>query len=269
MKPNAPAAQAATLPSALREAVDAAYAAFQRHGPPTQMLDVCTGCCMDEAMEREMRRLPLREITARHFYEYNSSAKSSEQPAEEMLYLLPRMLELLAQGEELHHSTELYLDRLGRCPADALSRPERAAVDAFALAFFREGLGRSAQEPSPFHGANAFDILLMFHIGGIAIAPLLAHWLQDDRASAVLHYADGSYWDFWGKQRIQNAFSEDRPEFQTTMKDWLLDAGHRQRFSRKILAIDAQALEGPQPCGCGSHMGPRQILEAVFDVISE
>ncbi|GKT25369.1 hypothetical protein [Acidovorax sp. SUPP3334] len=268
MTTKAHAAQAATVPAALRSAVEAAYAAFQRHRAP-QTLDVCTGCCMDVALEREMRSLPLRKITAHHFYEYNSSAKSSVQPPEELLYLLPRLLELLAQGEELHHSTELYLDRLGRCPADALSRQERAAVDAFALAFFREGLGHGARKPSPFNGANAFDILLMLHIGGIAIAPLLAHWLEDDRASAVLHYADGSYWDFWGTQRIRNAFAGDRPAFQATMADWLLDADHRQRFARKILAIDAQSLEDPKPCGCGSHMGPRQILEAVFDVISE
>ncbi|MDA8443819.1 hypothetical protein [Paracidovorax valerianellae] len=273
MKTNANAAQPAALPpalpTALRDAVEAVYAAFQSHCAPKQTLDVCTACCMDGALEREMRRLPLRQVTTRHFYEYNSSAKSSEQPAEELLYLLPRMLELLAQGEALHHSTELYLERLGRCEAGALSRPERAAVDAFALALFREGLGHSARQASPFNGSNAFDVLLMFHKGGVSIAPLLAHWLEDDRPSAVLHYADSSYWDFWGKQRIQNAFSTDEPEFQKTMNDWLVDAGNRQRFSRKILAIDAEFPEDPKPCTCGTHLGPQQILEAVFDVISE
>ncbi|EJE50851.1 hypothetical protein PMI14_04480 [Acidovorax sp. CF316] len=261
--------EATTLPPALREAVDAAYAAFQHHRAPTQMLDVCIACCMDEAMEREMRRLPLRQVTNRHFYEYNGSAKSSEQPADELLYFLPRMLELLAQGKELHHSTELYLDRLGKCPADALSPKERAAVDAFALAFFREGLGSTGREASPFDGANAFDILLMFHKGGVSIAPLLAHWLADERESAVQHYANASYWDFWGQHEIQNAFSEDQPEFRETMKAWLLDEGNRQRFAQQILAMDTSAMGPPAHCTCGGCMGEKQILEAVFDLASE
>ncbi|WOI44324.1 hypothetical protein [Acidovorax sp. BLS4] len=269
MKTNAPAAQAAMLPPALREAVDAVYAAFQRHGAPTQKLDVCTACCMDEAMEREMRRLPLRRITTRHFYEYNSSAKGSEQPAEELLYFLPRMLELMALGEELHHSTELYLDRLGNCPANALSPQERAAVDAYALAFFHEGLGHAGREPSPFNGANAFDILLMFHKGGVDVQPLLAHWLNDERQSAVLRYAEASYWDFWGKNEIQNAFAEDQPQFREAMKAWMLDPGNRQRFAQKILALDTSAMAQPAHCTCGNCTGPRQIVEAVFDRVSE
>lgn len=257
------------LPPALRTAVDAAYAAFQHHEAPKSTLDVCLACCMDEALEREMRRMPLRQVTTRHFYEYNSSAKSSEQPPEELLYFLPRMLELLAQGEELHHSTELYLDRLGNCPADALSPKERAAVDAFALAFFNEGLGHTGPEPSPFNGANAFDILLMFHKGGVNLQPLLAHWLDNERPSAVLHYAEASYWDFWGKHEIQNAFAEDQPEFREAMKAWLLDDANRQRFAHKILALDSSAMERPAYCTCGNCMGPRQILEAVFDLVSD
>ena len=257
------------LPPALRTVVDAACATFKHHEPPKGTLDVCLGCCMDEELEREMRRMPLRQVTTRHFYEYNSSAKSREQPPEELLYFLPRMLELLALGEGLHHSTELYLDRLGNCPADALTPKERAAVDAFALAFFREGLGHTGREPSPFDGSNAFDILLMFHKGSVDVQPLLAHWLNDERPSAVQHYAEASYWDFWGKHEIQNAFAEDQPVFCETMKTWLLDAGDRQRFAQKILALDISTMGPPAHCTCGNCMGPRQILEAVFDLVSE
>lgn len=261
--------QGALLPPALRSVVDATYTAFQQYGAPTHTLDVCMPCCVDEATERELRRLPLRQLTARHFYEYNGSAKSSEQPADELLYFLPRMLELLAQGQELHHSTELYLDRLGNCPANALSPKERAAVDAFALAFFNEGLGHTGPEPSPFNGANAFDILLMFHKGGVDVQPLLAHWLDNERPSAVLHYAEASYWDFWGKHEIQNAFAEDQPEFREAMKAWLLDDANRQRFAQKILALDSSDMERPAHCTCGNCMGPRQILEAVFDLVGD
>ncbi len=88
----------------LRSAVADAYQALRHHKPPTQCLDVCLNCCMSPAVEREMRRLPLSELRGQHFYSYNTSAKSEIQPVEEILYLLPRMLELIADGEEVHHS---------------------------------------------------------------------------------------------------------------------------------------------------------------------
>lgn len=58
----------------------------------------------------------LRQLTTRHFYAYGDTAKSLVQPSSELRYLLPRLLELLAEGAELRHSTELILDRLGNCP---------------------------------------------------------------------------------------------------------------------------------------------------------
>jgi hypothetical protein len=57
---------------------------------------------MDAALEREMHMLPLRALSERHFYEYNNSVKSDVQPEDEILYFLPRMLELLTQGAQLH-----------------------------------------------------------------------------------------------------------------------------------------------------------------------
>src|SRR5689334_22591272 len=79
-------------------------------------LDVCLNCCVSEKVERELREWPLAEITARHLYDYNTSAKGLVQPVKEVKHLLPRMLELLSEGEQIHHSIELSLDRLGLCP---------------------------------------------------------------------------------------------------------------------------------------------------------
>ena len=257
---------------AMVPAVEKAYAVFSRYRAPGHLLDVCTHCCMDAALEKDMRRLPLRQLAAMHFYQYNTSAKSEVQPADEIKYFLPRMLELLSQGAELHYSTELYLDRVGRCEPGAFSVQERAAIDAFALAFFSKGLDRHhwqahAQAPDPFIGSNAFDILLMFDLGGIALEPLLAHWLKARGSGATLHYVDASYWDFWKTQEIENAFAADRPAFRRTMKSWLLDAGHRERFAEKMLAFDVSTFDSADGRGCGTGMGPKQILESVFDLI--
>ena len=255
-------------------ATEQVYAVFGQRRAPDHLLDVCTGCCVDVAVEKEMRCMPLRQLTARHFYEYNTSAKSEVQPADEIKYFLPRMFELLSQGAELHHSTELYLDRVGRCEPGVFSRPERAAIDAFALAFFSEGLSchhwqAHAQAQDLFMGSNAFDILLMFDLGGVALEPLLAYWLEAQGSGATLHYVEASYWDFWKAQEIENAFASDRPAFREIMKSWLLDVRHRERFAQKMLALDASTIGQADGCGCGGCLGPRQIYDSVFDLIAE
>lgn len=257
---------------AMSQAVEQAYAVFKKYRAPSHMLDVCISCCMDDALEKEMRCLPLLQLTARHFYEYNTSAKSEVQPGNEIKYFLPRMFDLLSQGAELHHSTELYLDRLGRCEAGTFSVQERAVIDAFALVFFSEGLRRhhwQEQASNHFMGGNAFDILLMFHLGGIGLEPLLAHWLEAESPGATLHYANGGYWDFWKAREIENAFADDRPVFRETMKSWLLDAHHRDLFAKKMLALDMSTIEQHSACGCSAGMGPKEILDSVFDLIAD
>ena len=112
----------------LQEAVATVYEAFAGAPVPQAPLDACTYCCMDPACETQMRRLPLSALTAQHFYAYNGAAKSTVQPAPEMHYLLPRLLELVVQEAELHHALEITLQRLGACPAEAFSPRQHAAI---------------------------------------------------------------------------------------------------------------------------------------------
>lgn len=55
----------------LQIATQAVYQVLSRYDAPHGLLDVCTACCMNAGLEREMRHLPLRQLTQRHFYEYN------------------------------------------------------------------------------------------------------------------------------------------------------------------------------------------------------
>jgi hypothetical protein len=260
----------APLSLALSLAIEQLYATFNGYRAPTDLLDVCTHCCMSPELEKEMRKMPLRQLTIKHFYEYNTSAKSSEQPPEEIKYLLPRMLELLAQGAELHHSTELYLQRMGKCEATEYSIAERTAIDAFALAFFADGL---AQYPSLstnlFMGSNAFDILLMFDLGGVKIQPLLKYWLDTESVASTLHYAEASYWGFWNEYRIKNAFTDDDSKFSEVMKNWLMNKQNRDCFAGKILAINIGNMESANDCECSSSFKLKDIVESVFDLIAE
>jgi hypothetical protein len=258
-------------PQTVKEAVENLYAVFKRYEPPKAMLDVCTGCCMDQKLEKEMRKLPLASLYRNHFYEYNDSAKSEVQPEDEIKYFIPRIFELLCEGVDLHHSTELYLDRVGRVPEGTFSEIERHALDDFAFAFFDEGFKEMPYvENSLFQRDDAFTILLMFDIGGFDVAPLLKHWLEQDTNEAIMHYAYATLWHFWHDGgEIGMAFAGDRLAFRATMKAWITNPKHRYVFAERIVAGAARM--SPEvlqtQVGCGNAY--EDVLNEVFQYIAE
>lgn len=254
----------------LDAAVQDLYAVFGRYSAPSHTLDVCLGCCVDEKVERELRELRLRSLKAHHFYEYNSSAKGKVQPVDEVKYLLPRLLELLAQGAHLHHSTELYLDRLGRCDPSAFTSGEREAIQRFALGHFRAGLEQwPIDSSSLFMGENAFSILLMWEIGGVDVSALLAHWLSCDSEAATLHYIDASYWDFWDSGgAFANAFADERGSLKDRLSNWITTPGNRKVFAQRILALVEKGLPNDWlPASRCADL--RQRAGEVFDAIAD
>ncbi|MDO5289966.1 MAG: hypothetical protein Q4F13_10095 [Pseudomonadota bacterium] len=254
---------------ALRQAVAHGYQVFAPNKLPGGLLDVCTHCCMDPELERQMHRLPLRQLTARHFFAYGDTAKSLVQPSAELRYLLPRLLELLAEGATLRHSTALILDRLGNCPRDELTQAQWQAIDQFALAFFDHVLAHYPWERRGSIASNAFEYLLMFDIGGIDIDPLLHHWLNLATPQATLQYLDASYLDFWHDGgAITSAFAEDRPAYRARMTEWLMHPSHRRLFATRLLAIDLSRIEGSKKWSTGVAMNPQQALDYVFDCIT-
>lgn len=271
MKKNpSPAVAPATGYAELDAAVQDLYAVFGGCPAPAFPLDVCLGCCVDAKVERELRELPLRSLTAHHFYQYNDSAKGQVQPVREVKYLLPRLLELLAHGERLHHSTELYLDRLGRCDPSALTSRERDAIQRFALVHFKAGLGQRPLDcKALFMGEDALSILLMWDIGGVDVSPLLAHWLTDDREHATLHYIDASHWNFWQSGgAFANPFASERSRLNGLLNEWMTKASHRRVFAERILALVENGLPSDWlPPSCYADL--RQRAGEVFDAIAD
>lgn len=262
----------AGIPPPLSQAIDAVYAAFRGHRAPTGTLDVCLHCCMDPVTEQEMRRLPLRQLNAHHFYAYNDSAKSSEQPEEELLYLLPRMLELLALGARLHHSTELYLDRVGRCKPGSFTAKEHKALQDFALAYFTLGLehwGRASK--GIFQNEDAFTILLMWDYAGVDLAPLLDTWARCESTSSTLHYVDACYWKYlMNGNQISNAFASERTHYRATLEQWLTASANRDRFTAKLMQLaDEPAGRWLPECKCDHPCHSlHERVGAVFDAFA-
>ena len=248
----------------LRATVADAWRLFGRHAVPTVPLDACVcPCCMAPELEQEMRELPLTALTAKHFYEYNCAAKSEVQPADELLYLLPRMMEVLAEGAEISHSIELSLDRLGNCPRDSFDDAEREVLDRFALAYFERSIGVKSRGVT----VDPMSQLLMFDIGGIDIGPLLDVWLQSDTPWSTVHFVRTTSWDFWEKQDYQNAFATDRLAFRQRIRLWLVDLANRRRFADKLLHPDFQSLAARQPAT--GQVAFSTMVDGVFDNLSQ
>ena len=215
---------------ALRASVDDAYRVFEHYGEWRFPLDVCLRCCVTDEDEQQLREWPLARLTRRHLWSYNDSAKNAIQDPREVGHFVPRILELLAEGEEIHHSMEISLDRLGRCPAGSWNDEERAVLDRFALAYFaavlRDGVRRWPDDP--------LSVLLMFDIGGLSIEPLLELWLGCEHQMAAVQYVRGTYWDFRDEEIYANPFADDRPAFRERLGQWLQDPDCRRQFAARL-----------------------------------
>lgn len=255
----------------LEAAIEACYAALRHCDAPHGPLDACTYCCMDPALEGQMRRLPLRQLTTQHFYGYNDAAKSAVQPTQELRYLIPRLLELVARGEEVHHSVELYLDRLGRRESDAFSATEWASIQTLCEKLFAQRLTFYPwARPDQALLSSQFDLLLMFDIGGVDIAQMLARWLATDTPESTLNYVASSFWNCWyhGGGEVRNAFADDRPEYRARLWAWLDDADHRAVWAQRILQLELDSVPGFAQWQCGCRFTARELVEQTFDALT-
>jgi hypothetical protein len=254
--------------SSLHTAVAEAYIVFARHAKPPRPLDVCLACCVSAEVEQQLREWPLRRLPATHFYEYNGSAKSEVQTSEEVGYFLPRMLELLAEGADVHHSIELSLDRLGRCARGSWTQKEQTLLDRFALAYFDAVLrGGSLADGHRQWLDDPLSVLLMFDIGGFAIEPLLELWLESEHPYGTVQFVRTTYWDFWEHCEYSNAFASDRPEFRGKIRAWLLAPEHRQGFAAKMVSAEFLALAEVQ--GPVGHTSFSTMVEGVFEQLAQ
>lgn len=230
----------------LRQEINHCYDVFGKYSPPTAPLNACTcPICLDPALEQALRRLPLRELTQKQLYQYNSAAKDAIERPHEIKYFLPRMIELFVQGEPLYHSTELYFERVGNCPSGSFSPKEQAVWQQFADAYLDEMLKTFPWERYERFKSydGVFDILLMFYKGNIDIQPFLQRWRNANTPQAMINYIDDSYWDFWCYGKYNNAFADNLPKYREIMTQWLCDETNKQYFTEQILNLDSQVVD--------------------------
>ena len=223
--PPLPSAQdfPAHVPTEVVVAVQQLYRAFAQRRAPTGHLNACTGCCMDPALEREMRELPLRAVTAHHLWEYQDAAHEQEQDTAEYAWFLPRVAEFMSHGDlsALRHSPEIALERLGGCTQSEFSQQEYEAITAWLLALWHwywEDVDSSVDRDVALLQEDANTWLVMLDRARVPLAPFLAAWQSCGSDWAMLQYAQLCL--SLNGQRHFNAFTDGRPALRQTLRSW-------------------------------------------------
>ncbi len=223
----------------LKSIIDECYRAFEKYPTPQPPLNICYECCVSPKIANDLVTLPLKELTQKQLYEYNTSAKNSEENPNEIKYFLPRMIELFVQGEELYHSTELNFVRVENCAKDSFSPKELAVWQKFADAYLDEILKVYCWETEAVFSQyiDILTTLLIFHKAHIDIQPFLQRWRDTETPQAIIHYIDSTY--SWWCHGFTSNFAHDKPTYEEIVTNWLFDKDNRDYFIEQILNLDS------------------------------
>lgn len=165
--------------------IERMYQVFDRYPVPSQF-DVCLACCVSIKDEQSLRQTPLRHLSPEVLYEYNSSARSTQQDADEIRYLLPRLLELIAQGKEPAICQELCLERVANAALESWPDNERDLLADYARQYIVDLLDEAERKAEL---ALLGDALVMFYLGGLDVMPLLDAVLEQPGFWAIASLA--------------------------------------------------------------------------------
>ena len=210
--------------------IEEAYRLFASYSitPPLTVCD-CGNCITGEEI-KTLVSTPLRELSRDLIYTYISAMFESEDKAiMELRYFLPRMLELLSQGEILYIDEGFSLSKCHFEHTHIWKEEEIAFMEHFAKAFFDEVLeGESSHLYS-----SAEDWLVCFGLSGLPIAPLLNSWLQQaDKVMALYDFQEllSDSLRPIGIVFKHSYFKDKRPELNEQITTWLMSPHTQQTF---------------------------------------
>lgn len=228
------------------ETIEEAYRVF-KYPKPTS-IGLCENCCMEPEIEADFFNPQIDELPLHYLSDWFFAASDIPLDKNIWAYLLPRVLEVLAFGEEpALVGIEVSLSRFPTGDKENWSKDEWRVIDQFQRLFLRESM-RSKQ-------AMLDDILCMFGNAHWSIADLLEQvWsLPDEFLIPKLNHdwclGNPCVWvtTFWDKPNIGQTFG-----FYTSdkMYDRLEHAAFSDQTPAKLAkqALDAaQAIEVSRP----------------------
>lgn len=154
---------------AMQVLIKQVYKVFSRYPAPHQF-KVCMPCCVTPVQERALRQIPLRELPFNLLDVYCQGSLAHGEDSNDIRYLLPRLLEVIAHGQYPGISNEMSLCNVGSVPSERWLLAEREVLGAFARQLVIDLLN-DAEEKEQITELDS--VLIMFHLAGLDITPLL------------------------------------------------------------------------------------------------
>lgn len=198
------------------EIIEEAYRVFDC--PKPLRIEVCEGCCMDPAIEADFFKPPIAELPLSYVQDWFFAAYDPETGVAKptWAYLLPRILEILATGEDVDNcGLEVSLQRFPSGNSDHWSHDQWQVLDQFQRLYLKLQLERAG----PFENSSdpIDDVLCMFAKGGWQVEGLLDQLLgASDTVLAERFFLDWSlehvreygsiwitaFWDAEGRDKV-------------------------------------------------------------------
>lgn len=202
---------------------------------------VCKGCCMEPEIEADFFAPPIDEMPLHYLSDWYFAACNPPLAQNIWRYLLPRVLEVLASGEELASvGLEVSLNRFATGDASLWRAEEWSVLDEFQRVYLRRALNT--------RGDYLDDVLCMFGIAGWPLQDLFDQLLDmpTDRLIERLWHdwcqGHASIWltAFWegGGNEAAYAFYTS-PALYQRISTLALDPGTEAVLAEKALAVAA------------------------------
>ena len=203
----------------MRKIIEACYQHFSKFQKPSQ-LSVCScGFCVSSSDVEYLLSQSLKEILVSKIYCYMDDIGEDSISAPEILYFLPRVLELIAYNEHVAMCTELYLQKFGKIKPNHLDQKDFELVNHFALQFWMDWL-QSVSERTTQNNYELSEVLVMFAYANLSIEPLLNHlngltnfWVVSKIAELIFDERE--------EGTLTNAFANHCMNINSEINQWL------------------------------------------------
>lgn len=211
----------------MKTLIEEAYQLFV-HPLGANLTDVCTECCVSEEDEKLLIKTPVKNLSKELIYQYLDAAFST-QDGKEIVHFLPRVLELLAEDEEIRHSTEITLDKCH------FSKSHWSEKQLDFMHRFSVELIKNLLKTPPENCLDVVDsYIVMFDLAELPTAHLLTLWeeMAQEYPTAVEHFEKMMYYEVKSLEYYNKIFAEE--PFREQMNQWINNPKTAQKFSQAI-----------------------------------
>ncbi|WCM25320.1 hypothetical protein NDN01_14730 [Sphingomonas sp. QA11] len=175
--------------------IEEAYRVFAYPKPGS--IGVCERCCMDRKIETSFFNPDIRDLPLAYIQDwYGAACDAKGLSKETWAYLLPRILEILAAGEDVSNTAmEVSLNRFDTGDPENWSEREWRVLDGFQKMFLREQIEQKRDRLD--------DGICMFRLAGWPLDTLLDQVASAPDATLALRlWNDWCRWSAPGKEGV-------------------------------------------------------------------